>query len=354
MMVQYPGSNTLPPFLANVPPRAPSRNPRNLVFTPLDGSYVSKHRGGKPVDVVSVSDSFGFTLALVFKTPLNEDLDGAPTAFAPPVAFDNPAPLGGLVALDDIRNATNGGNHPFHQNGAGNTFEWTGVMSAPSGRVDNRDFLRDVHGNFPRFQPAGLATSGFYAAQTALSGADGQAVNPLTVAYGSLSTSLRDNGHVALGKVGVAVRAGTGTSTGFLYADAGGRTSTSVGECSRFMIRNLFGGAATTEDVCYIVFPGVSAGAVAHPERVDVLVRSRLVRLAQFDNFRSVVRNALIPFALDRPAAMITARDMMAAARGARPAGINPTTGAVLDVEDTADFRNVMAALSARGLQAPV
>ncbi len=324
-MVNYPGKSSLPPYLANVPQRGPSRNPRELVFSRLRGSYVSKHRGGKKVEVVCVSDSFGADLALLFKTPLNEDLDGAPTSFAPPIALNNLAPRNGLVALDNIRNATDGGDNAFHQNGTGNSFHWTGVMSAPSGNIDNRDFLRDFDGNFPLLQPTTPASKAFYAPRTAMVGTNGQAVNPLTVAYAALSTSVRNNGHVALGDVGVAVRASTGTSTGFLYGDAGGRTSTSVGECSRLMIRNLFGGSATSEDICYIVFPGVSAGPPAHPERVDGLVRHRLARLAQFENFRSVIRNVLIPFVLDN----------------------------VPNVEDTADFRNIMTALRARGFQPP-
>jgi hypothetical protein len=351
-MVNYPDKKPLPPYLANVPQR-PQPNPRELTFSRLRGSYVSKHRGGKSVTVVLVTDSFGADLALLFKTPLNEDLDGAPTSFAPPIDFNDPRPWHGMVALDDIRNATDGGDHPFHEHGVGNTFHWTGVMSAPNGNIDDRDFLRDGDGNFPLFQPPGSPTHDFYAPRTAMVGADGQAVNPLVVPYAALSTSVRDNGHVALGDVGVAVRTSTGASTGFLYGDAGGRASTSVGECSRMMIRNLFGGAATNEDILYIVFPGVSAGNVAHPELVEGLVRQNLARLAQFDNYREVVRNLFIPLVLDRSSAMAAARDMALASRGMRPAGINPTIGYVQDVEDTADFRRVLNALGIRGFQPP-
>ena len=359
-MVHYPDNKPLPPFLANALNSAPRPDPKLLTFSRLRGNFVSKHVSGKPVTIVQVLDSSGFCLALLFQTPLNEDLDGAPTTFAPPTDFNNLAPQNGLHALDDIRNATSEGGKKkiiFHQNGAGNTFVWTGVKSSANvagANVDPRDFLGDTNGNFPKLQPAASQTHDFYAPRTAMDMPDGQAVNPLSVAYAVLSTSLRDNGHVALGDVGVAVRPTTGASSTFLYGDAGGRTSTSVGECSRRMIQNLFSGPASSEDICYVVFPGVSSGAVAHPELVDPLVRSRLSSLANFSNFRSIASNMLIPLVVDRAAALTARDDMAANERGRRPIGVNPyfrDDGPYID--DTVAFSNVVASLRLRGFAPP-
>jgi hypothetical protein len=359
-MVRYSDNKPLPPFFANALKSAPRADPKLLTFSRLRGNFVSKHVSGKSVTVVEVLDSFGFCLALLFATPLNEDLDGAPTTFAPPTDFNNLAPQNGLHALDDIRNATNEGGKKkiiFHQNGTGNTFTWTGVKSSGNvagANVDPRDFLGDVDGNFPKLQPATSPTHDFYAPRTAMDMPDGQAVNPLTVAYAVLRTSLRDNGHVALGDVGVAVRPTTGASSTFLYGDAGGKTSTSVGECSRMMIQNLFNGPASSEDICYIVFPGVSSGAVAHPELVDPLVRDRLSRLAKFSNFQSIASNMLIPLVVDRATALTARAGMAANERGRGPVGVNPyfrDDGAYVD--DTVAFSKVVAGLRLRGFAPP-
>jgi hypothetical protein len=102
------------------------------------------------------------------------------------------------------------------------------------------------------------------------------------VPYAVLSTTLKANGGVRLGDVGVAIRVSTGASTGFIYADAGGEYSNSVGECSRKMIRNLFGGSATNEDICYIVFRHTSVGSVARPELIPGLLQSQLKDLQLF------------------------------------------------------------------------
>ncbi|HEV8679854.1 MAG TPA: hypothetical protein VGQ90_10800 [Stellaceae bacterium] len=256
-----------------------------LDFGPLTGTFVSKHSGGRPVQVTKVTGFYGFA-ALIFKTPLNEDLDGAPNSYAPPISVTNLAPQGGLVMIEtSIKNATNETGTVFHADPKLNTFQWTGVKSAAAGdRLDQRDFLKDSLGRFPMFRPAGDAYAAYYAPQTAMNGADGQAVNPIEVPYAALSNSLKRHGRVELGDVGLAIRVSTGASTGFIYADAGGGASTSVGECSRKMIRNLFGGPATTEDICYVVFPYTSAGAVARPELIPALLRGKLKDLELFGN----------------------------------------------------------------------
>ena len=138
-MAQFPEKRTLPPYLAEAARKKAAQaidNSRTLYFAPLRGTYVSKHSGGRNVDVVSVTDWFGGDQALLFKTPLNEDLDGAPDSYAPPVSASDPSPRGGLTALDNIKNATDKKGDVFHDDPSLNEFRWTGVMSAPRGRID--------------------------------------------------------------------------------------------------------------------------------------------------------------------------------------------------------------------------
>ena len=288
-MVAYPAQPPRDPGLARL--YAEQMKTRlKLDFSRLPGSFVSKHRGGEDVAITRAIGFYGFT-ALIFKTPLNEDLDGAPNSFAPPISLANLDPQGGLQPVDHIANATNGktgtDRHIFHADSADNKYLWTGVKSAAAAgaaqRIDQREFLKDSLGRFPLFRPAGDAFADFYAPQTAMNAADGQAVNPLEVPYAALSHELKTKGGVELGDVGLAIRVSTGASTGFIYADAGGENSTSVGECSRKMIRNLFGGAASDEDVCYIVFPNTSLGAVARPDRIPQILQAKLQDFALFD-----------------------------------------------------------------------
>jgi hypothetical protein len=311
-LAQYP-EKRLPPFLADAARKRAQQardDSRTLRFAPLRGKYVSKHFGGKNVDILCVTDWFGADKALLFKTPLNEDLDGAPESYAPPVSATDVSPRGGLHTLDNIKNATDKKGTVFHDDPALNTFEWTGVVSAKSGRIDNRPFLRDVNKTFPVFQPANSATSEYYEPQTAIMGIDGKAVNPLEVPYAALSTALRDNGHVSLGDFGVAIRPRTGSFTGFVYADAAGRHSNSVGECSRKTIRNLFSGPATEEEICYIVFPGSLLGNLVNPGLIAPQVQQLLADLAQFDNALYLVINLLWPHLQDTMAAMQSDQDI--------------------------------------------
>ena len=315
-MAQYPEKRNLPPFLADAARQkaAHSRdNSRTLGFSQLKGKYVSKHTGGQNVDIVRATDWFGSEKALLFKTPLNEDLDGAPDSYAPPISATDVRPRNGLVALDNIKNATNEKGTVFHDDPSLNTFTWTGLVSASrdSGRhIDDRQFLRDAGGKFPVFQPATSPNSAFYAPQTAIAGIDGQAVNPIEVPYAALSAALQANGHVSLGDFGLAVRASTGNFTAFVYADAAGSHSNSVGECSRKTIRNLFGGAASAEEICYIVFPGTARGNLVNPTLIAPTVQQSLADLAQYDNALDVIVNLLWPHLQETASAMQAAQDM--------------------------------------------
>src|SRR5262249_1131954 len=114
--------------------------------------------------------------------------------------------------------------------------------------------------------------------QTAINTRDGRPVNALTVPYGALSDRLALQGGVKLGDVGLAIRSGsasTGTSSPFLYADAGGGGSHHLGECSRRLIQNM--GGAITERICYVVFPGSGPRrGVAEPDLMEAIVWQRL------------------------------------------------------------------------------
>jgi len=203
----------------------------------------------------------------------------------------------------------------FNANPDLNTFEWTGLRSRadtawdvageqpghkkPAGTpvaepgtvIDFRPFLRDTDGAFPIFRRG----TDFYAPRTAMNGPDGQAVNALTVPYAVLSTALRRNGHVRLGDVGLAIRPTTGISCSFLFADAGGGESLSVGECSAKLVRTLFGGPPTNEAVSFLVFPRTSAGDVAMPDLIPGLLQAALGDLADFANVDEIVTRLAQP-----------------------------------------------------------
>ena len=265
-------------------------NPLRLQFSRTHGAFQSAHQNGVPVTITSVKGPVNYP-ALVFQTPLHEDLDGAPDSYAPPIAFNNLHPMNNVqVSETSLKNATNESdpNPVFHQNGVGNTFVWTGVvgMTAPQanqeGRaIDNRSFLADSNGRFPVMARQGT----YYAPQTAATDSNGDAVNPHNVPYAVLSAALARNGHVGLGDFGIAIRPGTGTWSGFVYGDAAGRTSNSVGEASRRLIRNLFGGNATSESIIYLVFPRSSpSGRVVRPELTAPSLQQAFRQYGLFSN----------------------------------------------------------------------
>jgi hypothetical protein len=304
-MALEPQKRKLPPWLANV--KRPPPPPLRLQFRTLLGPFVSDHNSKTPVSVTRVFSKIGFEFeALLFRTAVHEDLDGAPRSFAPPIgasATERKKSRGGLSPLDHINNATGPDVPPvFHplddKDTAKNTWKWTGVVSmtpaeaTSAGReIDQRDFLRDKDGRFPVMQRKGTDGEGFYAPQTAIATRAGEAVNPLTVQYAALSTSLKNQGNVGLGDFGLAIRASTGVSSPFIYADAGGGKSTSVGECSRKFIQSLFGGGATEEKVCYIVFPNSRrVDDVAEPELMRSTVRSLILQLEEHENHDDLPR----------------------------------------------------------------
>ena len=205
-MVAYPDRPPMDPVVAKALRDQKSIRP-SLRFNPLRVDFVNQHGNGRPVAVTRVAGFFGFS-ALIFKTPLHADFDGAPNSYAPPASATATGRQGGMIE-SSLKNATDkmDPDPVFHDVNTLNKFTWTGVHSAPKGSamIDDRDFLKDTNGNFPKFAPG----KKFYLPRTAMATADGLAVNALTVPYAALSTALRVSGRVGLGDVGLAIRVST-------------------------------------------------------------------------------------------------------------------------------------------------
>ncbi len=280
---------------------------RAAEFRPLHGTYVTKHDNGKRVPIVHGAFTTECVSFLLFKTPLNTDFDGARDSYAPPVAINQPSGpnnnpgLNGLSPRDWIFNATNKKFPPEHFHADGNNnFEWTGVESAAAGaNIDNRLFLRDHQvktglRRFPIIQRAG-PFAGFYEPQTAVQMIDGnarRAVDPLIVPYAVLSNELKSHGRVSLGDVGLAVRVKTGHATPFIYADAGGNTSTSVGEYSARTVSNL-GNPNDGEEIFIMSFAQSGISDVVDPNKIEPTLRRCVASLNEFSNPRDIVTNWL-------------------------------------------------------------
>jgi hypothetical protein len=278
-----------------------------LTFWPLSAGFVENHVSEVPVAVTRVKSWIGFD-AVIFRAPLNEDVDGHPRAYAPPISATDRKPKDGLSAKDHINNATNQAKppptfltfDPKNPVATRNSWVWAGVKHFPEDtngwRVDDRPFLRDHNGDFPAFRRAGSGFEQFYYSTTAINMANGSAVNAGEVPYGALSNALKVRGGVRLGDFGLAIRASTGVASPFIYADAGGDDSTSVGECSEKLILNLFGGPATNEKIYHIAFPGSRrAQGWAEPELMEPTVRRMIQDLAKHDNADELVRRLAYP-----------------------------------------------------------
>jgi hypothetical protein len=93
-MVAYPpglGQRPMDPALARILAEENKSLPK-LRFDKLSGTLVSKHTGGRGVSIMKVTGFRQYFSALIFKTPLNEDLDGAPNSYAAPIGVVNPTP----------------------------------------------------------------------------------------------------------------------------------------------------------------------------------------------------------------------------------------------------------------------
>jgi hypothetical protein len=292
----------LAPQLAAALQDAAKERPK-LTFASLSGGFVTDHSSNTPVTVTGVTGHLGLR-AVIYKTPIHEDDDGDPEAYGRPPDSNHVTPSSGVNMKEkSLKNATNQKDPAkvFNDPPTTNTFEWKGVRSRheprqpddPAGTIDQRDFLKDGLGRFPIFR---TGSNHFYAAQTAMNGPDGEAVNAQEVPYGALSAALRVHGRVGLGDVGLAIRMSTGAACGFLFGDAGGRTSSSVGEYSVKLARTLFGGGhPTDEPLSFIVFPRSATSGVARAEQIAPTLRAALEDLAKFENVDDVIARLARP-----------------------------------------------------------
>lgn len=271
---------------------------RILTFEKAKNSFVTDHHSKTAVTVSNVTGALGFR-AVIFRTAIHEDIDGAPTTYAPPISATNHDPIGGVPHLDHINNATNGTPPVFHPQSptdlAPNTWVWTGVMSmtpeearTAGRRIDDRDFLKDAQlpaGRFPVFQDKGPERDRYYVGQTAINLKSGDPVDPTRYPYGALSGALKQEG-VRKGDFGLAIRVNGVVSSPFIYADAGGATSNSVGEYSTKLIENLFDSRnPNSENICIMAFPGSRAvDNYAEPELMDGVVRNMIANLNSYEN----------------------------------------------------------------------
>jgi len=246
-------------------------------------SYVRPHffvdhsgkKGRVPVSLVTVGP-FGIQFKMIcYAIPqIAVDFDGAPDAYAPPISATNHHPKGGLKAKDDIRNARNDAHAPFHENGHGNTFHWTGVVNRAQSKhphddedLDTRPFLSDVHKHFPVVESEGTY-AGFYKPKSHR-GLSGAQINASNTCYGVLSHSLATVG-VEIGDVGVIINMKSGAGTPFMYCDAAGAHSVGVSEFSDKVSAKLGG---DSYPVCVFSFPGSAiVGGSADPGKTDELI----------------------------------------------------------------------------------
>jgi hypothetical protein len=278
----------------------PNQISPHLVIQPQPGTFTTKNNKGRPVNVKQVLLPFHKFRALIYKTSLNADFDGAPNCYSSPESVTNLDRRFG--AADHINNATNQVPPHFNANGV-NTFEWKGVVNRPSPNppqanslVDDRLFLQDRNHTFPVFQDA---TKRFYVSTTALA-ADLNVpetnqkhwVNAAAIPYG-VRAGLAQAG-VGLGDFGLAIRSATGAHTGFIIADAGGGGS--VGEYSQKLIQTLFPGGAGNSEACFIVFPGSRTGGRVTVSSIEANVSTQVAKLSEVVNTYEIAREFSFPF----------------------------------------------------------
>ena len=267
----------------------------HLHFEIVPTRFLNSHNGSLlPITVTKVTGPdapFRF-LAYVYLCHLNEDIDGAPRAYAPPISATNLSPTNGMLEKS-IKNATNQKAPVFDPQG-NNTWLWAGVVSRKDGEVpglvlDKRLFLRDHDQKFPVMHQPGTPDQGFYVSQTKSLAynpsrphppkewdqdryLDASAV-PYAV-YADLWVSLG----VDKGDYGLAIRPQNGAHSGFLFGDSG--TPNKVGECSRKLVRTLSANGYNEDLVMFFVFPGSGSGDPAQG-----LIRSRvLFEIAKLNN----------------------------------------------------------------------
>lgn len=293
----------------------------DLTFKPIKGVFVDRYSS---VTVWQVTGGPSNVAAFIYQCRLNTDIDGAPTSYG----YDNPAAknsLGGenlqknlhpleawhwdrpktshaksqKVGLGNACGDPGDGSKGWKNFLAGgHNFFWAGlyavtreVAKANSLIIDDRPELEASRGGrkeavmpsgkgyFPVVQPAGAPAPGYYVSKSAavtdasLPKWDAKRyVDASQVPYAVWSKEWQKwkiNGKsLQLGDYGVAIRPGTGATSGFVFGDAGGGHK--VGEISKKLHDTLADKPGSSPAVTFIVFPGSGHGHEVgrNPEKV--------------------------------------------------------------------------------------
>lgn len=269
-----------------------------LEFKRIDGKFVENHRDFRPVTVTGAKCILSGFEALIFSSHIHTNFDGGPQAYAPPISATQWWPKSSLRARGLIGNATSvrwlkGDTfHPVDPMDPiqVNNWLWTGVKSAKidqgAREVDARSFLKDRNGNYPLFNPTGPYKE-YYAPQTAINTSNGVPVDPFEHPVAALSAELRKKGGIGLGDFGLAMTE-DGASSAYIYADAGGDISKSVGEVSPKLVGNINSSAGRV--VYFIAFPNSRrVSNYAEPQRMKEAVQSKIEQIRQYANSETFV-----------------------------------------------------------------
>jgi hypothetical protein len=275
-------------------------------------NFKNPHNGALlSVDVSSIFivDQGNYRLwAYAYRCHLNEDNDGAPTAYGRnnPVNIFAPGPFvqTNLHTLDGLDDATS----PAGNLDNNNDFHWAGLfaMTQAAARaagvvVDTRPELRagdpdpadGVRDKFPVVQPPGRPSSGFYVSTTAQPADPGRREweperywDASTISYAVLSPGWASKRPtpVVLGDFGLVIRNGTGATSGFFFADTG--AGSKVGECARMVVRTLAPDGFNEDFVTFLVFPGSGNGRPAGQTDalIDAAVRGKMQMINNLTN----------------------------------------------------------------------
>ena len=291
-----------------------------LVFTQESGNFiypdvVSKRVGKQhtktkvqvQVKVTRVTCPSPRFLALVFSSPLHEDLDGAPTAYGENRPGDSLQ--AGLSPLEKhLANATSPWQI-FHAKG--HAFHWTGVVAATAAfaakhhlKIDDRSHLcangvpnTDLHqpnedaakvGSFPVVQQSG-ASRGYYVSPnnvivnpSAPRWEQSRYGDPTAMAF-AVRTHAWEGKDVLVGDVGWCINPANGNDQSFVFGDS--NKSHHVGECSSFMCRELCNGPPRGA-MTFVLFPGLRGGNMRQltAQGMDGRVRGEIMKLSMIDN----------------------------------------------------------------------
>jgi hypothetical protein len=279
-------------------------------------------------------------VAYAYICHLNEDIDGAPRAYAVLVdPLQPPAAHPTFFTAADLRpsrpqlettlaNATNSKAPIFNVNGV-NAWLWAGVVSKRHNEVrglilDERNFLKDAAGRFPVVHQPGTPDQGFYVSQS-----NGLAYNPArpmapndwdqdkyldasAVPYAVYADQWVRLG-VGAGDYGLAIRPQNGASSGFMFGDTG--TPNRVGECSRKLVRTLSPTGFNEDQVLFLVFPGSgdsdpAAGLIKARVKFEIRKLNQMINAYKVGDKYSSANSVNIMFALGTWGYHVTMRDI--------------------------------------------